>query len=181
GGAQAGRVSRGPHAGSVRLSVRVEGRDAWEAARRRARPRASVRVRDPRHLGARRHRRTDSRSPCPVRADAGGLAQLRAHGPAVELGPTALAALRAAAARDDATGKSVHAPGRPPGRGARAVGRDLRPLGSFAARNLSGKLAMKPWTDRRPCDVALRARALPAQSNPGGRYRKGGKVPLRVG
>ena len=40
---------------------------------------------------------------------------------------------------------------------------------------------MKPLSDRRLCDVPLRARALPAQWNLGGRYRKGGEAPLRVG
>ena len=39
---------------------------------------------------------------------------------------------------------------------------------------------MKPLSDRRLCDVPLRARALPAQSNLGGRYRKGAKPPSEL-
>src|SRR5262245_22518673 len=36
---------------------------------------------------------------------------------------------------------------------------------------------MKPLNDRRPRDVPLRARALPAQSNPGGEVSEGGRGP----
>ena len=41
-------------------------------------------------------------------------------------------------------------------------------------------VGMTPLTDRQPFCAPLRARALPAQSNPGGRLRKGGKAPRRV-
>src|SRR5262245_2081777 len=56
-----------------------------------------------------------------------------------------------------------------------------RPRLNPTPRRLSEKSDMKPSTHRRPPDVPLRARALPAQPNPGGRDRKGGEAPLRVG
>src|SRR5262249_6818056 len=44
----------------------------------------------------------------------------------------------------------------------------------------STHLAMTSLTDRRHLDVPLRARAVPAQPIPVGRFRKGGEAPLRA-
>src|SRR5262249_52897897 len=78
--------------------------------------------------------------------------------------------------RDRARGGARGGPGRRLGGGGGAVG-----WGGTRTRSPSEKLGMTPLTNRRPFGVPLRARALPAQSILGGRLRKGGGSPLRVG
>ena len=106
---QAGPAPRGAYAGGLRLSVRLEGRDARQAAGRGARARAAVRLRHARRLGDRRHRRPVTRRARPVRAHAGCLAQLRPHRRSAERGAAALAALRAAPTADDGARRALGA------------------------------------------------------------------------
>src|SRR5207253_4503926 len=54
------------------------------------------------------------------------------------------------------------------------------PPGAGSSRSVSEKSGVTITSDRRRPDVPLRARALPAQPTPGGRFRKGGEAPLRV-